>query len=255
MDKCHSYNHILLSLKATYGNNVDLGTTASSIGVKVTHNTMINSFNSGAEGYGITVPNGGEDLIDGNIISKMYLSGIRVDSPNCTISNNILIDNGQIGSGGDQAGIHLTYLSQPKSGGHNILGNTASDDQITPTQTYGLLVDVGINLPCNINDNDFSRSPTAVGGGSSLTGFRFNNNPGFITEYAGSFTNAYFNELMPHHLSRTPTSIIVQSTNTTALISAEGYSPDGTNFNLRLTDFTGTPVSGQSGYFVAYYQP
>jgi parallel beta-helix repeat protein len=78
-----------------------------------------------------------DNMIIGNTVDNAGNDGIRVNSGNNnTLSNNIVTNSSDDVSGRD--GIRLFSISGISCNDNRVEGNTASDNQATPTQKYGL---------------------------------------------------------------------------------------------------------------------
>jgi parallel beta-helix repeat protein len=100
---------------------------------------------AGAIGNGLDLARVGHSTIQGNSASRSGGSGISFASADVgTVTGNTLLNNHQDGiasTGASQAGIFLgggVQVGNPPLSNVTIVGNTATDDQTTPTQTYGI---------------------------------------------------------------------------------------------------------------------
>lgn len=156
------------SMISTNGGGV---TIAGSSSITVSDNSI-----SAGKIYGIGISTNSKYLdIIGNQVYGNGQDGIRlIDTTDSIISENLVINNGKLVSGGNQHGIVLNNSSN-----NRILANVVRDDQSTLTQIYGIR-EVGTSDYNIIKDNDISGAIYIITKLGINT--KIKNNFGYVTE-------------------------------------------------------------------------
>lgn len=223
-------------------NNINADALSSAIVVSgeandanlVTNFVIANNAISGTIGHGLggiylhsfngTYDNVRNGTIQGNTVSG-FDDGFRSAwAQNITWSGNTSSFNGtngwllsavsyhmlsaNIARNNSQSSTNTTDGFRIQSGSVNVMmiGNVAYDDQVSPTQRYGIAEFTADCSGCRYSNNylGLAATGTFISAGSS---YKINHNSGYITENAGtgSIANAATSAVITHGLSYTPT--------------------------------------------------
>jgi hypothetical protein len=118
------------------------------------------------------------------ILAMAQGAGIRIkDTLHGYVAHNICINNNQ---GGNAAPADMSGLSLVGSSDLSVLANVLSDDQLTPTQGYGIYEDAGCSgnlIAYNTAQNNITEQVLSLG-----TTPMINNNIGYVTRNIGTAT-------------------------------------------------------------------
>jgi parallel beta-helix repeat protein len=211
----------------------------------ISHNKIYNcNTDSPTASAAIRVEHALNGTITDNICDDNNMAGIHIydDSQNIQCSNNIVTNNGFRGimvQGSNDVTVSENTILNNAHWGMSIV-DYCNNTKILYNTVHGNLDWFGTSEICFAT---LGTTPLFVG------------NDGMLFENHGSFTNTGDDAEIIHGLIDTPTCIIITSENATAPIFVGYYSANAGHFHLNLLNIDGSPAYGQSGSWIAFFDP